>query len=83
MNDSASEMRSLREHNAVEVLQRLTPIVRGWATYYRTVVSSKVVLLAGQLHVAAHLQVGQAHPPEEIEALDRQPVLRQVEQLQA
>jgi RNA-directed DNA polymerase len=27
------EVRSLRGHNAVEVLQRLTPIVRGWATY--------------------------------------------------
>jgi RNA-directed DNA polymerase len=37
-----NEMRSLRGANAVMVLQRLTPIVRGWATYYRTVVSSKV-----------------------------------------
>ena len=35
-------MRSLRGHNAVEVLQRLTPIVRGWAAYYRTVVSSEM-----------------------------------------
>lgn len=37
-----SEMRSLRGHNAVAVLQRLTPIVRGWAAYYRTVVSSQM-----------------------------------------
>lgn len=36
-----SEMRSLRGHNVVTVLQRLTPIVRGWAAYYRTVVSSE------------------------------------------
>ena len=36
-----AEMRSLRGHNAVEVLQRLTPIVRGWAAYYRTVVASR------------------------------------------
>lgn len=36
-----AEMRSLRGHNAVAVLQRLTPIVRGWAAYYRTVISSK------------------------------------------
>jgi RNA-directed DNA polymerase len=35
------EVRSLRGHSAVEVLQRLTPIVRGWAAYYRTVVSSE------------------------------------------
>jgi RNA-directed DNA polymerase len=34
------EMRSLRGANAAMVLQRLTPIVRGWAAYYRTVVSS-------------------------------------------
>jgi RNA-directed DNA polymerase len=36
-----AELRSLRGANAVMVLQRLAPIVRGWATYYRTVVSSK------------------------------------------
>jgi RNA-directed DNA polymerase len=36
------EMRSLRGANAAMVLQRLTPIVRGWATYYQTVVSSEV-----------------------------------------
>jgi len=37
-----AEMLSLRGANAVMVLQRLTPIVRGWAAYYRTVVSSKI-----------------------------------------
>jgi RNA-directed DNA polymerase len=36
------ELRSLRGANAVMVLQRLTPIVRGWAAYYRTVVSSQI-----------------------------------------
>ncbi len=36
------EMHSLRGANVVMVLQRLTPIVRGWAAYYRTVVSSKM-----------------------------------------
>ncbi len=36
-----AELRSLRGANAVMVLQRLAPIVRGWATYYRTVVSSQ------------------------------------------
>jgi RNA-directed DNA polymerase len=37
-----AERLSLRGANAVMVLQRLTPIVRGWAAYYRTVVSSKM-----------------------------------------
>jgi len=37
-----AEMHSLRGANAARVLQRLTPIVRGWATYYRTVVSNVV-----------------------------------------
>jgi RNA-directed DNA polymerase len=35
------EMRSLRGQNAEAVLKRLNPIVRGWAAYYRTVVSSE------------------------------------------
>jgi RNA-directed DNA polymerase len=37
-----TEMRSLRGANAAMVLQRLIPIVRGWAAYYRTVVSSEL-----------------------------------------
>jgi len=36
------EMHSLRGANAAMVLQQLTPIVRGWAAYYRTVVSSQM-----------------------------------------
>ena len=36
------EMRSLRGHNAMTVLQKLNPIIRGWAAYYRTVVSSEL-----------------------------------------
>jgi RNA-directed DNA polymerase len=38
----ASEMRSLRGSNAGAVLARLNPIIRGWAAYYRAVVSSKI-----------------------------------------
>jgi RNA-directed DNA polymerase len=38
----ATEMRSLRGSNAMAVIVRLSPIVRGWAAYYRTVVSSRV-----------------------------------------
>lgn len=38
----AFEIRSLRGSNARAVIVRLSPIVRGWSAYYRTVVSSKV-----------------------------------------
>lgn len=38
----ADEMRSLRGSNVKAVLARLTPIVRGWSAYYRSVVSSRV-----------------------------------------
>jgi RNA-directed DNA polymerase len=38
----ASEMRTLRGGNAMAVIATLNPIIRGWAAYYRGVVSSKV-----------------------------------------
>jgi RNA-directed DNA polymerase len=38
----ASEMRRLRGSNAAAVIAELTPVIRGWAAYYRNVVSSKV-----------------------------------------
>src|SRR6266536_3914629 len=38
----AAETRKLRGLNAVAVITTLSPIVRGWAAYYRTVVSSEV-----------------------------------------
>jgi RNA-directed DNA polymerase len=38
----AAEMRRLRGSNAAAVISALAPVVRGWAAYYRTVVSSKV-----------------------------------------
>jgi RNA-directed DNA polymerase len=37
----ADEMRSLRGSNVSTVLSRLIPIVRGWAGYYRSAVSSR------------------------------------------
>ncbi len=36
-----TELRSLRGHNARAVIRRLNPIIRGWAAYYRTQVSSQ------------------------------------------
>jgi RNA-directed DNA polymerase len=38
----AAETRKLRGTNAVAVITTLSPIIRGWAAYYRTVVSSEV-----------------------------------------
>ena len=38
----ASELRTLRGANAMAVIARLNPIVRGWAAYYRGVVSSRL-----------------------------------------
>jgi RNA-directed DNA polymerase len=37
-----TELRSLRGTNAEAVIKRLNPIIRGWAAYYRTQVSSDV-----------------------------------------
>ena len=38
----AREFRALRGANIAAVLAKITPIVRGWVAYYRTVVSSRV-----------------------------------------
>jgi RNA-directed DNA polymerase len=35
-------MRTLRGSNASAVLAKIVPIVRGWATYYRGVVSTEI-----------------------------------------
>jgi RNA-directed DNA polymerase len=37
----AAEMKALRGANALAVLRRLNPIIRGWSAYYRGVVSSE------------------------------------------
>jgi RNA-directed DNA polymerase len=38
----STEMRSLRGANAIAVIRKINPILRGWATYYRGVVSKEV-----------------------------------------
>jgi len=38
----AAETRALRGANAMAVIAKLSPIIRGWAAYYRTVVSAEV-----------------------------------------
>jgi RNA-directed DNA polymerase len=35
-------MRTLRGGNAMAVIARLNPVIRGWAAYYRGVVSCQV-----------------------------------------
>jgi RNA-directed DNA polymerase len=41
-NRLAKEFRALRGANVAAVLAKIVPITRGWAAYYRTVVSSRV-----------------------------------------
>jgi RNA-directed DNA polymerase len=41
-NRLAAETRNLRGGNAAAVIATLSPIIRGWAAYYRTVVSSRL-----------------------------------------
>ena len=78
----AKEFRALRGANVAAVLAKITPIIRGWVAYYRTVVSSRVFRCPDRLPVETHLQVGVLEPPEQAEALDRRPVLREVQQVQ-
>ena len=78
----AAEMRALRGSNAAAVIAALNPVIRGWAAYYRGVVSSKIF---GELddymwkltwRWAKRTHCGQA------EAVGRPPLLRQVQQVQ-
>jgi RNA-directed DNA polymerase len=50
----ATEVRSLQGTNAETVIQRLNPIIRGWAAYYRSAVS-KEVFSAVDNHLWGHL----------------------------
>src|SRR5258708_12091363 len=43
-------MRALRGANAQAVIRRLNPIIRGWAAYYRTVVSKQTYV-----HLDTHM----------------------------
>jgi RNA-directed DNA polymerase len=45
-----AEMRALRGANAQAVIRRLNPVIRGWASYYRTVVSKKTYV-----HLDTHM----------------------------
>ena len=71
----AAEVRSLRGANAEAVIRRLNPIIRGWAAYYRSVVSKEVFATLDH-HLWQHPTGGRCAPPEQAETLGRQPVLR-------
>jgi RNA-directed DNA polymerase len=43
-----AELRALQGHNAGALIRRLNPIIRGWAAYYRTQVSSKTFKMLDQ-----------------------------------
>jgi len=78
----AREFRALRGANIAAVLAKISPIVRGWVAYYRTVVSSRVFAVLDRLPVETHLQVGVLEPPEQAETLDRPALLREIQQVQ-
>ena len=78
-----AELRSLRGSNAQAVIRKLNPIIRGWANYYRTQVSSETFNTLDAYLWRVHMEVGHLQPPEQAEALGLCPVLRQVPQVQA
>ena len=78
-----TEMRSLRGANAQAVIKRLNPIIRGWAAYYRTVVSSEIFAALDNYLWKLTYKWADLQPPEQADALGRRPVLRQVQQVQA
>jgi group II intron maturase len=62
---SRTEMRALRGTNAAAVLQRLNPIIRGWAAYYRTVVSKHAFTTLDAYVWWLAFKVGRPQPPEQ------------------
>ncbi len=58
-----AEVKALYGANAGGVLRKLTPIIRGWAAYYRTVVSSRVFAdLDNYMWVLTYKWAKHAHP---------------------
>ncbi len=75
------ELRSLRGSNAIAVIKRLNPIIRGWACQLLPDTrGGRDLRQARPIPVAAHLQVGQVQPREQVGVLGDRPVLRQVQQ---
>ena len=78
----AAEMRTLRGGNAMAVIAKLNPVIRGLGGLLpgRGVIQG--VQQPGRPHVETALQMGHLAPRQQAETLDRRPVLRQVQQVQ-
>ena len=79
----AAEMLALRGANAKAVIRTAEPDHSGMVGLLPERGVQQGVLQAGRLRMEAHLQVGQVQPPEQVEALGCQPVLRHVQQVQS
>ena len=79
----AAEMLALRGANAKAVIGTTEPDYSGMVGLLPGGGVQRGVRQAGRLPVEAHLQVGQTQPPEQVEALGYQSVLRPVQQVQA
>jgi hypothetical protein len=77
----ATEIRALSGSNAVAVIPKLNPIIQDWATI-TAVVPSKIFNSLDSYVWQPVYKVGEAHPPQEAEEVDRATLLRQVRQIQ-
>ena len=66
-----TEMWSLRGANARAVIKRLNPIIRGWAAYYRGVVSSKMFAALDDYLWKLTYKWARLQPLEQVGALGR------------
>ena len=74
-------MRALRGSNAAAVIAALNPIIRGWAAYYRGVVSSKTFARLDN-YLWQLTYSGPNAAIRKAKELDHPPILRQVQQVQ-
>ena len=72
----------MRGSNAVAVIARLNPIIRGLGRLLPRGGVQQGVRRVGQLPVAADLAVGLPQPPQQAEEVDRSTLLRPVQQVQ-
>ncbi len=75
-------MRALRGSNAAAVLARLNPIIRGWAAYYRAVVSSKMFSTLDTYMWRLTYKWAKYSHPNKSKTWIVAPLLRQVQQVQ-
>jgi RNA-directed DNA polymerase len=78
----AAGVKALHGANAEAVITRLNPIIRGWAAYYRSVVSKETFSSLDHYVWRLTYTVGQPGPSEQVEALGHRRVLRHVQPVQ-